>query len=256
MDISQEKETAQEHSHKVHDEVAADSLSADSRSAPPPPFYKTPVCIALVAALLIILGAGFYVYNEYYKDGGTVAVVNGVRISADEFNESVSLIEQSAVAQGIDLNQGALKEEIQSQALDTLVNNALLITAAQKAGFKASEDDVSTKYDELVAQLGGEEALNAQMSQVGLTEEKLRRNIQERILADQYIETETAIKDLAVSEEEINAYIESLGGSDVELPPNEQLRPQVEAQILSQKQQQMVVDLIERLRKSAVIEMR
>jgi hypothetical protein len=221
------------------------------------PFYKRyQTAIAAVVAVLILLGAGYYVYTKNYQDGGTVATVNGKVIYKKEFDDSVALMEQSATAQGIDLSQETIRKEIRDQALTVLINNALLITAAEDAGFKASNEDIEAKYAELVTEVGGEEELTQRMTEIGLTPEKLRSNIKERILADQYIESETDISSLTVSDEEVNQFMASLNTGETELPPIEEIRPQIEAQILSQKQQQIVADLIAKLRTEATIETR
>lgn len=221
------------------------------------PFYKNKqLIVSIIVALALIGGAGYYVYTQYYAGGGIVAVVNGKNIYKKEFDESVALIKQTAVAQGIDLTQPNIEQSIQEQAMTTLVNNVLILSAAGKAGFKATDEEIQKKYDELVTQLGTADELKKRMAEVGLTEEKLRSNIAERTIADQYIESTTTIKELAVTEEEVQTFLKAIDTGAAELPPLEEIRPQIEAQILGQKQQQLVADLIERLRTSATIELK
>ncbi len=220
------------------------------------PFYKnTNVLIALVVALALILGAGYYAYRTS-TTGGTVAVVNGKKIYQKELDESVALIEQAATAQGIDSTDESAKKGIQDQALEVLINNALLITAALDMDITATDEAIQAKYDELAEQLGTEEELKKRMTEVGLTEEKLRSNIRERILADQYIEANTTIKELTVTEEEVLEFIKSINTGETELPPLDEIRPEIEAQILGQKQQAIVVELLAKLRGEADIEIK
>lgn len=223
----------------------------------PLPFYKKHLTLlASIFAILIVLGAGYFAYTTYYAHGGTVAVVNGKHIYRDEFNESVALIIQGATAQGADTTQESVQAEIRTQALDILVNNILITGAATDAGIVATDDEIQSKYDEIITQLGSKEELEKRMAEVGLTEEKLRSNISDRILADAYINSKATIKDLAVTEEEVNAFIQGLGTGVGELPPLEEIRPQIEEQILGQKQQQLITDIITKLREEGNIDIR
>ena len=222
---------------------------AASQTATAIPFYKNrKYIISLVLSLAILLGAGYYAYLEYYMNGGVVARVNGKNIYKTELMESIGLIEQSATASGIDTKTDDAQKEIKNQAINVLVNNALIITGAEKAGFVANDADIQKKYDELVTQVGSAEVLATRMSEIGLTEAKLRKNIADRIVADQYIEAETPIKNVSVTEEEFQKFLETVKKTNPDLPPVEEIRPQIETQIRNQKQQAIIADFIEKLR--------
>ncbi len=214
--------------------------------------------IASAVALALLLGAGYYFYLT--KNGGTsIAVVNGMRIYQKDYDESIAIIEETASLQGLDLTDEATKADIQTQALETLINNALIITAAEAAGITATDADIQAKYDELATQMGGVEALTAQMANVGLSEEKLRKNIRERILADAYLEKETDIDTVAISDDEITAFYNSLiegAPVDAQIPKLEEVRPQIESELTRQKQQQMVTELLAKLKTEADIKMK
>ncbi len=227
----------------------------DTEEAPLAWYKNKKVVASLIIALALLVGAGWYGYT-INTTGGTVAIVNGKKIFQNEFNESVTLIEQTATSQGADLADEAVRAEVNKQALEILINNALLITAAEKAGFTAETTEVDAKYAELVAQLGGEEGLETKMTEIGLTKEKLKRNIKERILADKYIESETTIKTLTVSDEEVAEFLKGIPTDPKDLPPLEEIRPQIEAEILSQKQQEVVTELLAKLRGESDIEVK
>jgi peptidyl-prolyl cis-trans isomerase SurA len=219
------------------------------------PFYKKyATFIALAVGVAIIAGAGFFAYSSSFFEP-VVAKVNGKKIYQREFDESVALIEQSATQQGgVDLSDESIQTEIRTQALDVLINNALITTSAEEAGIVVTDADIQAKYDELVTELGTQEELTARMAEMGLTEEKLRSNIADRILADRYIESETDIETVAVTDEEIAEFVKAISTGDTKLPPLEEIRPQIEAQIMSQKQQQIITDFLEKLRNEAEIE--
>ncbi len=254
MDTAQEKETSTE--IIASPEVATPPLTPAPAVVPVVTisFYqKYKQFIAGLLGVLVVL-LGYYVYTTWFAPEDTVAVVNGKNIYVSEFNESVALLEQSATPQGIDVTDPTTKEEIRTQALDTLINNALIITAAEKAGIVVTDEAFKKTYDTLVAEVGGAENLALRMTEIGLTEEKLNANIRERILADEYIQSQTDIENLTVSDAEVEEFITALNAPEGQLPPLEEIRPQVEAQILSQKQQQVIMDLLTRLRAEATIE--
>lgn len=211
--------------------------------------------IAIIVALLVLLGAGgYYLYTQKFDKGAVVALVGERKIYEKDYLESARLIEQNATSQGADIADEAIKAEIKNQALEILINNALLLAAASQAGITSTDEDVQKKYDELAAQLGGPEALTTEMVKVGLTEEKLRSNIEERVLADKYIESATDIEVVSVSEQEVADFVQTVTAGGQELPPLEQIRPQIEQQILGQKQQVIVSELLAKLRSETTVE--
>lgn len=213
--------------------------------------------IAVGIALLVLLGAGgYYFYTQKMDKGNVVALVGDAKIYEKDYLESATLIEQNAKAQGADLNDEAIKTEIKTQALDILINNQLLLAAASSANIASNDEDVQKKYDELATQLGGPEALTTEMTKVGLTEEKLRSNIRERVIADKYIESVTDIENVKVSDEEIADFVKTVTEGGQELPPLEQIKPQIQQQILGQKQQQIVTDLLAKLRSETTVDVK
>jgi peptidyl-prolyl cis-trans isomerase SurA len=269
MEPNQEKETITQAPEATPTEVATSepvtpTAAVDSTESSAPvlldtptrPFYKNSTFIASVVGAVVIFGAGAFAYVTYYAHGGTVAVVNGTRIYRDEFEQNVTLITQGALAQGEDVTTETVQSQIRTQALDILINNLLITNAARESGITVTDEAVQAKYDEVVAELGSEEELKKRIAEIGLTEEKLRSNIIDRILADEYIQSKMTVKDLAVTEEEVTAFIDGLGTGVGQLPPLEEIRPQIEAQILSQKQQAFVTNIIEELKKKGDVEVK
>ncbi len=263
MEQNQEKDVATDTTTPIREAVVVESTippvteAPVSGETPATPFYKKhPTLIASALAVLMILGAGYYAYTTYYAHGGTVAVVNGTRIYADEYSASVDYLTQMQAMQGADTTDEQLQSEIRKQALDGLVDNTLIITTAKKEGIVITDADVQAKYDELVTELGSKEELEKRMAEMKLTETKLRSNIESRMLADAYITAKTTAKDLAVTEEEVNEFIKSIDVAGAELPPLDEIRPQIEAQILNQKQQQVVAAIVAQLREAGDIDIR
>ena len=206
--------------------------------------------VAFLAGVLVAVG-GYIAYDRLTVDA--VAIVNDGTITQAELDESVELMKKSAEMQGADVTDPKVVAELRTQALANLVNNELLMGAARRAGITANEASVQTAYDKLVTQIGGEDKLKERMTAVGLTPEVLRVNIGDRLMVDQYIEAETDIENLAVTPEEVDAYIQSITSEGVTLPPLEDIRGQIETTILGQKQEEIASTLIEKLRGEAKI---
>ena len=216
----------------------------------------SPTMIAIAVGIILILGAGYYAYTAFYKGGGVVAVVNGTKIYSTEYEEGVALMQQNATQQGADLSDESIVSQIRSQVLEGLIDNTLILSAAKASGITATDEAIQAKYDELVQELGSQEELTKRMGEIGLTEEKLRSNIKDRILADAYTEAETDIETVTVSDEEVNEFVKKISEGGMELPPLEEIRPQIEAEITAQKKQEIVLSLLEKLRSEADIEKR
>jgi hypothetical protein len=216
------------------------------------PFYKnTQLMGAIVAAVIILGGAGYYVYSTQYAKGGVIATVNGEKIYQADLAENIDRMNQGALAQGVDIADPAIKVEIEKQAYQVLIDNALLLGAADKAGIEASKEEITAKYDELVAQIGGEEVLTTQLTESGVTMDELQANIKERVIVDKYLESVTDIESLTVTDEEITQFL--AGFPSETLPPLEEIRPQVEEQILNQKRQEILGTHIKQLNEEAEI---
>lgn len=251
MDTTQEENTTKE----TPVEVASPEVGVDDSTPSVCKKRCNPTIIASVIAAVLIIGAiSYYVYTNNYSHGSVVAVVNRTKLYQDEFEDSVKLMEQNASQQGIDITDASVTTEIRNQALSVLIDNALILTAAKKSGVTASAEEVQEKYDALITDLGSQEALTAKMVEIGLTEEKLRSNIEERILADKYIEAETDIENVTVSDVEVTEFAKTVTDGGMELPPLDEVRPQIEAEITAQKKQQIVTNLLDTLRSDATIE--
>ena len=208
------------------------------------------VAIVIIIVGVVVSGVLFYIRHNTVD---AVAVVDGVKISREEFNKSVEMIAQNAASQGINVTDPKTKAQIDKQAIDVLINNTLLLQGAKDAGVTSDAAKVQAEYDGLVKELGGQDALNKRMAEVGLTEEKLRKNISERLVANAYIETQTDIKNISVTDEEIQAFYEAVKKESSTTPPLAEIKTQVESQILGQKRQEVVDKLITSLREKAKI---
>lgn len=188
--------------------------------------------------------------------GGTqaAAVVNGVKISVEDYNDNVSQLKENASLQGLDVTDPGLDTEIKTQALTILVNTELLRQEVSANNISVSDDQVEAKFTELITQIGGPEALATQLETVGVTEAELRDDIKYEIGVGTLLEQKLKFSEISATEEEMIAMYEQYGGEEAGLPPYEGVRPQLQAQVLAQKQQSLLQEYIDELRAGAEIE--
>ncbi len=187
----------------------------------------------------------------------TVALVNGVPIKQTEFQNSVKNVTDAYIQQGVDVTDPATQEVINSEAVKRLINTELLLQAANKAGYTADDARVDEQVNALTTQFGGEEALQTRVDELNITKEMLRNDVREQIIVGDYLEKETAVGSITVSEEEVAAFYENLKTQyGDQLPPMEDIKAQMEADIKVQKQQGVLSEILADLRADAEVEVK
>ncbi len=227
---------------------------------------------AVILALVAIAAVWFFTSNDQAADdlgaqiGGdisqdtdgdpddVVATVNGVDLTRAEYNRIRQQVLQNAQQMGMDINDPETTSQIDAQATDTLVNTELIRQAAMAAGSTASQEEIEARFAEIVAQVGGEEALADSLQQLGLTEESLRADVEQELIIQQFLESAIDTDGLTASEEEIDELYEASGGAEAGLPPIDEVRPQIEQQILANKENELINELVESLRADAEID--
>lgn len=187
----------------------------------------------------------------------TIALVNGVPIKQAEFQNSVKNVTDAYTQQGVDVNDPATREVIESEAVKRLINTELLLQAAAGAGHTADDAQVDEQVSALIAEFGGEEALQTRLSELNITKEMLRNDVREQIIVGDYLEKETEVGSITVTDEEINTFFENLKAQyGKQLPPLEDIKVQIEDDIKVQKQQGVLSEILANLRANAEVEVR
>ena len=184
-----------------------------------------------------------------------VVKVNGEKIPKSLYDKNYEQLSLQAASQGADATDPTTAEQIKKQAIDVLVNSALLKQAARKAGVVVTDDQITERYQGIVDAQGGEEALAARMAELKITKEGLMKDIEEEILIQTHLDSAIDIKSIEVTKEEVDAFYKSVTSNpDVKVPPLEEVREQVEQEIRYGKQQELISDYIDTLKKDAQVE--
>lgn len=218
------------------------------------------ILIGVVVVLLLGLGAWYLIDMQTGSGTGAasgnepVAIVNGEEISRADFN---TLQTQIAMQQGVDPStlDAQMQAQLQTQAADVIVSQALLRQAAARAGITATEEAVNTQLETIKTQFGSEAAYEEAIATEGITEEELRAQIQTDLATRAYLEQELDLSSVTATDAEIQRlYEEAVAGAE-DAPPLTEVHEQVEAMVIQQKQQQLVAGLLADLRAEADIEM-
>ncbi len=184
------------------------------------------------------------------------AIVNGVRISMSEYERNRTQLLVGAGQQGADTTDQAVLTEINQQAIDTLINTELLRQAAAEAGIAVTPEQIEARYQEVLQSVGSAEVLAQRMQEIGIDESILRRDIEGEILIQTFLEQEVDTSSIVITPEEVEGVYAQAGGAENGLPPLDEVREQIEAQLRFSKEQELVNSYIESLRSEASIEVK
>ncbi len=121
--------------------------------------------VAIVCAVALA-GASFVWYaRPGPRNGDVVAVINDTTITQDDFHDH-------------------LEDEFGRQALQSLIMQAMVIDAAERADAAPDEEDVDQEIEGLVAQFG-EAGLQQMLEQQGMTMGSLRTNLMINMALDE-----------------------------------------------------------------------
>lgn len=167
--------------------------------------------VLALLALIVIIGLGvFYVQ----RNNSPVAMVNGEKITRSDYQKLVKELERNWQ---VGFEEGAYpiaadSEEVQSliknEAMENLISQSLMLTAAREAGVQVSESEVNEVIDMYKASAGSEAAFREDLKAAALTESVLRDRIRTELIVRAYVEMVTPAELLAVSDEEVQELYE------------------------------------------------
>lgn len=219
--------------------------------------------IIIIVLAVLLLGSGVWYFSTQKTaapsdeagevDGAVVAIVNGEEISRASFN---ALQAQAAGAQGVDFStlDASTQTQFESQIVDTLVAQALLRQSVADANVIVTDAQVDEQIETIKGQFEDEQAYEAALTQEGLTEATFREQIEVELATQAYLDTELRLSSITATDEEIDTAYEQLSVGAEDVPPLEEVRDQVEALVIQQKQQELVNNFIAELRSDADIE--
>lgn len=190
-----------------------------------------------------------------------VAEVNGEQIEKQAFETAYTgqfqqmAMQAQMAGQAPEIDQ----EQLKAQIVESMIGQELLIQEADKRDFNVSEDDINEVIDGLVEQNGMEsqDALMAALEEQGTDQEEVLAQVETQVRVNKLIEDESG--EIQPSESELQEYYDQLVAqqeetdAEAEIPSFDEVKSNIEQQLVSQKQNEVVQTLVTTLRENADI---
>jgi parvulin-like peptidyl-prolyl isomerase len=188
----------------------------------------------------------------------TVAIVNDKEILGSDYNSALASAQGQMQQMGQDPTSKEAAEQVKQQTIDSLVGQTLLLQEADKKSYKVSEADINKQLDEIKKQFKTEKEFEAALKKSGMDMKTLETQIADEIKLKKYVEKEFPASE--ITDEEIqktyDQYAEQGKTTGQEVPKLEEVKTQIEQSLQQQKQQEKLVQQVEKLKKNAKIEIK
>ena len=180
------------------------------------------------------------------EDNPIVAEINGQEVRLEEVNDIIKA----------GFSRGQMLDGV--SALDMIITKILLLEEAQNRGVTMTIVDAEEKLTSTYIQSGlSKEQFEEKLAEAGITYEQTLDEFREESIINEMLTDEISNAEIQISDEDVKTFFEEnvdmikaqVGNSTV----FEDVSSQIKANLLQQKQQQIVLDLIESLEKKAMI---
>ena len=152
---------------------------------------------------LLIIASGAHAQSSY---PGDAVRVNNETISYQRFNGFyVEYRNSKGVAVGARGDQLGLLTQLRQEAMDLLIEQALVWQAAERAGIKADPAEAEKNITDVRAVFESDVAFNMKLQEEGFTEETFRKHIERMIAAKVYLDG-VRLEAAEVSDAEVERY--------------------------------------------------
>lgn len=199
--------------------------------------------------------------SEPTEDSEAVAVarVNDEPIYESDWQVTVDRLMANYEQQGADLEseQGQmLVQQIETQALEQLIQQTVLYQHADDNGYVIDDDVAQSELDKLKANYENDTAFEAALETNMFTEDQLLETFKIELSINAYFDEQ--VEEVNVSDlEKMEFYQNYKAESEEQGQPVEiysEVEDQIEQQIINNKQQEQINDLVESLMESSDIE--
>ena len=194
-----------------------------------------------------------YAIEDEIEADQVVAKVNGKEIKGTDFIIMYKDTEMMMAQWGQPVDPELIKE----QTLTMLIEQEVLLAAAQEKGYTASEEEVDGYLEEVRANFETDEEFEEALASTPYTLETYKERIASSLAIQEFLENE--IQTAEVTDEEIQSYYdeavaEAEGNDEIELPSFDEAEPQIRQYLANQKNQDKQAALIQELVDNANVE--
>ena len=148
---------------------------------------------------LVLIGlAALISVNMVGCGNDTIAKINDVKISKDEYNKIASFLYATGYVQE-DKNKG-----INNNILSFIIDNEVAYQDAQRENIKVEDKDVNEKYEDLKETLKSNSAYKAKLDEVGVNDDFLKSQVKKDLIVSKY--KENFMKNIKINDNEIKTY--------------------------------------------------
>lgn len=191
-----------------------------------PSSYLTKSWKHIVLIAILLIGVIFWKFKGQF----IVAIVNGQPVSRWQLNDQ-------------------LMKKFGDQALESMINERLIISAMRQKGIFVTTDDINNREKQIEERLQGKMTLDDALKAQGLTKDDFKRQLEIQISIEKFFE-----KDASISSKEMEDYI----GQNKEAYKNATDPAALKLEVENTLKQQKIADLFEKwfadIRKNAKIQ--
>lgn len=224
--------------------------------------------IAIIIILLALAVGAWYVLSndnsnnnnqketsvsEDIQSDQVIAKVNNEEVLGEQFNQLQS---QIIAQQGLDIStlDSQTQEQLKQQVIESIINQTLISQQIEKSNTVVTDEEIDQQLNSLKEQFATNEEFENALEIQGLDENQLRENISNNLLTQNYLNAELNFSELTATQEEVESFYQQVAESNQNLPSLEQVYEQVEQTLIQQKQQELISELINKLRNESNIE--
>ncbi len=159
--------------------------------------------ILLTTVSLVYIAMPIFAAEKKIPDG-SVATVNGVTITQDDFDEEMARIRNQFARSGRSLSESQLPD-IKNRVLETLINRELLYQESQNKGIKVEDAEVNEQVDILKKRFPNEDEFKAALLKMKTSEAELKSQIRKGMAIQQFVDTDL-VQDVKVSQKEVEDF--------------------------------------------------
>ena len=190
-------------------------------------------------------------------DESVVATVNDQEITRGELNFQLSQLAANPQMQFQVPSPDETEEweNFQNMILEEMISEKLVLQDAKDRGLEPGDEEIDQMYYMIVAELGGQEALDQHLETLGMSETKLRSDLKDQIVIDQYIQMLSEEENIPpATDEDIEEYYEQQVALDPEAPELEEIYEQLREQVFQERLGEVIFEIIEDLEDDSDVE--
>ena len=151
---------------------------------------------------LVLIGlAALISVNMVGCGNDTIAKINDVKISKDEYSKIASFLYATGYVQE-DKNKG-----INNNILSFIIDNEVAYQDAQRENIKVEDKDLNEKYEDLKETLKSNSAYKAKLDEVGVNDDFLKSQVKKDLIVSKY--KENFMKNIKINDNEIKTYYDN-----------------------------------------------